>query len=57
MSNLECEIGHKAEERSNGTHLHPMQLRVVVGFGEAREHKIIWILEEGTRAKASRSEH
>jgi hypothetical protein len=40
-----------------GTHLHPMQFRVIVGLGEARKHEIVRILEEGARAEACRSEH
>ena len=55
--NLECERGHKAEERCTGAHLHPMQLRIVVGLSEASKHEVIRILEERACAKACWSKH
>jgi hypothetical protein len=39
------------------THLHPVQLRVVVGLGEAGKHKIVRVLEERPSAESGRREH
>jgi hypothetical protein len=39
------------------THLHPMQLRIIVWLGETGEHKVIRVLEEGACAEAGWGEH
>jgi len=39
------------------THLHPVQLGVVVGLGETGKHKVIRVLEEWTCSKAGWGEH
>ena len=44
-------------QKDERTHLHPVQLCVIVGLGETGEHKVIRVLEEWTRAEASWSEH
>ena len=43
--------------RGTRTHLHPMQLRVVVGLGKARKHEIVRILKERAGTEAGWSEH
>jgi hypothetical protein len=40
-----------------GTHFHPEQLSVIVGFGETSEHKVIRVLKEWTSAEAGWGEH
>jgi hypothetical protein len=39
------------------THLHPVQLRVVVGLGQTGEHKVIRVLQEWACAEAGWCEH
>ena len=52
----ECRPQGRGQD-ARATHLHPMQLRIIVGFGKAGKHKVIRILEERARAKACWSEH
>ena len=52
---------NKGEEAEYGiyerTHLHPVQLCVIVGLGETGEHKVIRVLQEWTCAEAGWGEH
>jgi hypothetical protein len=51
--------GREADEteRMIQTHLHPVQLGVVVGLGETGKHKVIRVLQERTCAKPGWGEH
>ncbi len=39
------------------THLHPVQLRVIVGLSEAGKHEVVRVLEKRPRAEARWGEH
>ena len=50
--------GTKKKKRTQQTHLHPVQLRVVVRFRQTGKHEVIRVLQEGpAAAKAGGGEH
>ena len=43
--------------QKEGTHFHPMQLRVVVGFRKAGKHEVVRVLEERPSTESGGGEH